>query len=75
MEWNAYCAPRFDDVAADELLDELAEVGPPEPLAALGPGGVTAPQRAPPAEYLNASISGGLSVGSAGWGCRPWAFP
>jgi len=36
--WNAYCAPRMDPEAGEELLDELADVVPPEPLAALMPG-------------------------------------
>jgi len=36
-EWNAYCAPRMDPEAGEELLDELADVAPPEPLAALMP--------------------------------------
>lgn len=36
-DWNAYCAPRMDPEAGEELLDELADVAPPEPLAALMP--------------------------------------
>jgi hypothetical protein len=43
-EWNAYCAPTMETLTADdsELLDELADVAPPQPLAALLPD-VTGP--------------------------------
>ena len=43
-EWNAYCAPTMEAPPADddELLDELADVAPPQALAALLPD-VTAP--------------------------------
>lgn len=36
-EWTAYCAPRMDPEAGEELLDELADVAPPGPMAALMP--------------------------------------
>ncbi|GAB6986634.1 hypothetical protein JCM10369A_31580 [Nocardioides pyridinolyticus] len=38
-EWNAYCAPTTETLTSDdsELLDELADVAPPQPLAALLP--------------------------------------
>lgn len=49
-EWNAYCAPMTETLTSDdsELLDELADVAPPQPLAALLPD-VTGPmlRRAP----------------------------
>jgi len=32
-EWNAYCAPTLAQ-PGEELLDELAEAAPPQPLAA-----------------------------------------
>lgn len=37
QEWNLYCAPHIDPPPTEELLDELADTGPPEPLAALLP--------------------------------------
>lgn len=45
-EWSAYCAPTMETLTADdsELLDELADVAPPQPLAALLPD-VTGPMR------------------------------
>lgn len=37
-EWNAYCAPTMEAPEDDaELLDELADVAPPQALAALLP--------------------------------------
>lgn len=42
-EWNAYCAPTMESLPEqDELLDELADVAPPQALAALLPD-VTGP--------------------------------
>lgn len=42
-EWNGYCSPTMESLPKDaELLDELADVTPPQALAALLPD-VTGP--------------------------------